>query len=163
MVSNHGNEEQCQFIPDYTHKFASGPAVETEFKLIIPWIIPLITFWTVSMVSRHGNQGQCKIIPNYSHDFASGPAVETELSWLFLWLFLIIPNYSYYAHNPRRSNGNSLGNQLPQKRAIACRGPENHCPLRFGIMALVSKFGAGDGKKAWCFVSMLVRPAIRND
>ena len=85
------------------------------------------------MVSKHGNKEQCQFIPDCTvictHVFASGPAVETQLSWLFLWLFLIIPNYSYYAYNPNRSNGHSLGNQLPQKRAIACRGPEDHCPL----------------------------------
>ena len=79
------------------------------------------------MVSKHENEEQCQIIPDYSHDFAIGPAVETQLSWLFLSLFLIIPNYSYYAHNKSRSNGHSLGNQPPQARAIACRGPEDQC------------------------------------
>ena len=81
------------------------------------------------MVSKRRNQGPCQITPDYPHDFASGPAVEIQLSWLFL----NIPNYSYYAHNPSRSNGHSSGNQLPQKRAIACRGPDDHCPLRFRI------------------------------
>ena len=32
MVSKHENEEQCQFIPDYTHEFASGLAVETQLS-----------------------------------------------------------------------------------------------------------------------------------
>ena len=37
-VSKHGNEGQFQFIPDYTefmdytHEFASGPAVETQLS-----------------------------------------------------------------------------------------------------------------------------------
>ena len=96
------------------------------------------------MVSQHENEEQCQIIPDYSHDFVSGLAVEFQLSWLFLWLFLFIslniPNYAQlfllwhnYAHNRSRSNGHSLGNQLPQERAIAWRGPEARCPLRFRI------------------------------
>ena len=32
-----------------------------------------------------------------------------------------------------RSNRHSLGNHLPQARAIACRGPEDHCHLLFHI------------------------------
>ena len=90
------------------------------------------------MVSKHWNEGQCQFIPDYTPESASGLAVETQLSWLFLWLFLIIPliilfipNYSYYAHIRSRSYCHSLGNQLPQERAIACRGPEDHCPLWF--------------------------------
>ena len=49
-------------------------------------------------------------------------------------LFLIIPNYSYYAHNHRsRSYGHSLENQPLQARAIACRGPEDRGPLSLMI------------------------------
>ena len=93
-------------------------------------IIPdcsLISFWTVLMVSKHRNQRQCQIIPDYSHDFAYGPAVETQLSWLCL----IIPNYSYYAHNPSRSNGHSLGNELRQKKSN--RLQRSRRPLPFTI------------------------------
>ena len=63
--------------------------------------------------------------------------METQLSWIFLWLFLIIPNYSSYAHNPSRFIGHSLENQLPQKKSNrlqnSCTGPDDHCPLRFRI------------------------------
>ena len=83
------------------------------------------------MVSKHGNKEQCQFIPDCTHVFASGPAVETQLSWLFLWLFLIIPNYSYYAHNPSRSIANSLGNQLPHKKSNSLQ--RSRRPLSFTI------------------------------
>ena len=43
MVPKHGNEEQSQIIPDYSHDFASGPAGDS-IKLIIPLIIPNYSF-----------------------------------------------------------------------------------------------------------------------
>ena len=57
------------------------------------------------------------------------------------------------------SNVHSLGNQLLQARAIACRGPEDHCKLRFRIgQQRLSRIACpapvlrtGNGKKAWCF------------
>ena len=45
IVSKHGNEEQRQFISDYSHQFAYGQAVETQLSWLILWlflIIPLI-------------------------------------------------------------------------------------------------------------------------
>ena len=31
------NEEQYQIIPDYSHDFASGPAVETQLSWLFLW------------------------------------------------------------------------------------------------------------------------------
>ena len=41
MVSQHGNEEQCQIIPDYSHDFA-GPAVETQLSRLFLRLFPII-------------------------------------------------------------------------------------------------------------------------
>ena len=51
MVSKHGNEEHCQFIPDYTHEFASGPAVETmrfEVSIWNPYPFTNPPFYVIS-------------------------------------------------------------------------------------------------------------------
>ena len=78
--------------------------------LIIPMISPLVLLWRLNQADS-------------SFDY----------SQIFVWLFLIIPNYSFCPHNRSRSNGHLLGNQLQQPRAVACRGPEDHCHLRFRI------------------------------
>ena len=54
-----------------------------------------------------------------------------------------------------------LGNQLLQARAIASRGPEDHCKLRFRI-------GQQTADRQWkermvVLLNMLVRPAIRKN
>ena len=42
MVSKHGNQEQYQIIPNYSHDFASGPAVETKLNKLFLWLFLII-------------------------------------------------------------------------------------------------------------------------
>ena len=58
MVSEHGYQKQSWIIPDYSHDFATGPAVKTQLILLFPWLFIIIPV----------------IIPNYSFE-----------SQLFLW------------------------------------------------------------------------------
>ena len=89
---------------------------------------PSLSRWCPSTEIKN-NVNSFPIVPM----FRLWPGSEDSIK---LIIPLIIPNYSqysYYAHNPSRSIGHSLGNQLPHKRAIACRDPEDHCPLLFRI------------------------------
>ena len=153
MVSKHENEELCQIIPDYTHDFASCPTVEAQLSGLILWLFLIIPL----------------IIPNYSFNYVLNcpDGVQARKSnhsllfpWLFPWLFPIIPNYSSHGDNRRRSHGHSLGNQRLQKRAIACRGPEVRCPLLFHRGQQIPD---RRWKESAVLLSMLVRPAIRNN
>ena len=121
-------------------------------KLMIPLMIPNYSFHYVLNCPDGVQAQKSRTMSNHSQLFPwfrLWSCCETQLSWLFLWLFLIIPNYSYYAHNPSRSNGHSVGNQLPKKEQPLA---EVQKTIALYDLALVSEFRADYGTKAWYFV-----------